>query len=106
LHNIGDAYANLEQPYSAKCYFLSSLELSEVFCDTAMISYTLANLALAHLADDEPEAAVTALGKIRRQWHTDWSDSKYAFMATAYRAMNRLDRRHPERPLTLKRRPS
>lgn len=91
LYNIGDAYANLEQADSAKRYFLSSLELSETHCDTAMVACTLAHLALAHMADGEPEAAVTALWKIRSQWRTDWSDSEYAFMATAYRAMNRLD---------------
>ncbi len=91
LHNIGDAYANLEQPDSAKRYFCSSLDLFEAHGDTAMIAYTLSNLALAHLADDEPEAAVAALWEIRWQWHTDWSDSEYAFMAMAYCAMNRLD---------------
>lgn len=91
LHNIGDAYANLEQPDSAKRYFRSSLDLFEAHGDTVMIAYTLSSLALAHMADDEPEAAVAALWEIRRQWHTDWSDSEYAYMAMAYRAMNRLD---------------
>lgn len=91
LLNMGDAYANLEQTDSAKYCFLSSLDISEALCDTAMISYTLANLAMAHLADEEPEAAAAALWKIRGQWHTDWSNSEYAFMADACRMMNRPD---------------
>lgn len=91
LVNMGDAYANLEQADSARCCFRSSLSISEALCDTAMVSYTLARLAMVHLADEEPEAAATALWKIRGQWHTDWSDSEYAFMANACRMMNRLD---------------
>lgn len=91
LLNMGDAYANLEQTDSAKYCFLSSLDISEALCDTAVIPYTLANLALAHLADGEPEAAAAALWRIRGQWHTDWSDSEYAFMADACRMMNRPD---------------
>ncbi len=43
------------------------------------------------MADNEPEAAVAALWEIRRQWHSEWSDSEYVFMAMAYCAMNRLN---------------
>ena len=91
LHNIGKAYAELEQPDSAERYLLASLDISESLRDTAMASYTLANLAITYLADDKPESTIAALWKIRRKWHTDWSYSEYAFMATAYRMMDRLD---------------
>ncbi len=91
LYNIGKAYAELEQPDSAERYLLASLDISESLRDTAMASYTLANLAITYIADDKPEATIAALWIIRRQWHTDWSYSEYTFMATAYRMMNRLD---------------
>lgn len=88
---MGKSFAELSQPDSACRYFLASLDISESCRDTAMISYTLANLALAYMADDRPEAAVAALWKIRSEWGTEWSDSEYAFMADACRMMNRPD---------------
>lgn len=91
LYNIGDAYENLGQPDSAKRYFLSSLEISESLRDTAMVAYTLASLALAHMSDNDAEAAAAALWKIRSRWHTAWSHSEYALMATVHRKMNRPD---------------
>lgn len=91
LANMGDAQAEFGLQDSAKICFLSSLHIAESLCDTPMIRFTYGRLALAHIDNNEPQKAIEALWKIRKELQVDLDSWENSVMASAYRKSRKLD---------------
>ncbi|MDE6375524.1 MAG: hypothetical protein K2L09_07355 [Alistipes sp.] len=91
LSDIGDAHFDLKQYDSAYLYYTQSLQLIEAERDTAMMQFTLGNLALTYIAQDQPEKAGALLWQIRHRLHREWHGDDLVNMAFAHLVADGLD---------------
>lgn len=91
LSDIADTYFELKQYDSAYLYYTQSLQLIEAERDTAMMQFTLGNLAYTRIAQQLPDEACPLLWQIRHRLHRDWADRDRTIMTLAHLAAGRLD---------------
>lgn len=91
LSDIGSAYFDMKQYDSAYTYYAQSLQLVEAERDTAMMQFTLGNLAYTRIEQSMPDDACALLWQIRHRLHRDWADRDRIIMAFAHLAADRLD---------------
>ena len=91
LSDIGDTYFELKQYDSAYLYYTQALQRVEAERDTAMMQFTLGNLAYTRIAQRHSDEACALLWQIRHRLQRDWADRDRTFMALAHLADDRLD---------------
>lgn len=91
MFDIGEAYSNLEKYDSAGIYYTRSLRTAEQRRDTAMQHACLTNLALAYVAQGDPQRASASLWEIRKRLHKGWQSEEHIAMALAQQALGHAD---------------
>ncbi|MDE6046055.1 MAG: hypothetical protein K2G10_01980, partial [Alistipes sp.] len=91
LSDIGDAYFDLKQYDSAYFYHTQALQRVEAERDTAMMQFTLGNLALINIVQDQSDEACALLWQIRHRLQRDWNGNDLVNMAFAHLIADRLD---------------
>ncbi|MDE7077540.1 MAG: hypothetical protein K2O55_03040, partial [Alistipes sp.] len=91
LSDIGSTYFDMKQYDSAYTYYAQSLQLVEAERDTAMMQFTLGNLAYTRSAQGMPDDACSLLWQIRHRLHRDWADRDLVIMTLSHLAADRLD---------------
>ncbi len=91
LSDIGSAHFDMKQYDSAYTYYSQSLRLVECERDTAMMQFTLGDLAYTRIAQDMPDEACALLWQIRHRLHRNWSDRERVIITLAHLSAGRLD---------------
>ncbi|WP_301385149.1 hypothetical protein [uncultured Alistipes sp.] len=91
LSDIGSAHFDMKQYDSAYTYYSQSLRLVESERDTAMMQFTLGDLAYTRIAQDMPDEACALLWQIRHRLHRNWSDRERVIITLAHLSAGRLD---------------